>query len=254
MASSRGGGPLQALQHVRLVSAHPELVGEAGGDFVLDSARLGAVFDVLREVRARGERALIFIDHRPVQYRFVEVAKREFGLPSIDIVNGDTPVARRKAIVDRFQRHLDVDGGFDLLVLGPRAAGTGLTLTAATHVVHASRWWNPAVEEQCNDRVHRIGQGRPVTVHVPMAVHPEYRERSFDCLLHNLMNRKRRLASSALWPLGEAGSDAAALQREMAAEASSSGENTLSAAMAAMFDRDGATMPPFASDGSLAYE
>ena len=87
-----------------------------------------------------------------------------------------------------------------------------------------------------------------------MAVHPEYRERSFDCLLHNLMNRKRRLASSALWPLGEAASDAGALQREMAAEASSSGENTLAVAMAAMFDRDGATMPPFASDGSLAHE
>lgn len=249
-----GGGPLQALHHIRLVSAHPELVGEAGEDFVLDSARLGAVFDVLREVRARGERALVFIDHRPVQYRFVEVAKREFGLPSIDIVNGDTPVSRRKTIVDRFQGHLDVDGGFDLLVLGPRAAGTGLTLTAATHVVHLSRWWNPAVEEQCNDRVHRIGQEHPVTVHVPMAVHPEHRERSFDCLLHNLMNRKRRLASSALWPMGEAVSDAAALHREMADEASSSGENTLAVAMAAMFGRDGATMPPFASDGSLAYE
>nr|WP_234837600.1 C-terminal helicase domain-containing protein [Sinorhizobium medicae] len=45
-------------------------------------------------------------------------------------------------------------------MLGPKAAGTGLTLTAATHVIHLSRWWNPAVEEQCNDRVHRIGQMR----------------------------------------------------------------------------------------------
>ena len=54
-----------------------------------------------------------------------------------------------------------------------------------------------------NDRVHRIGQNRAVTVHVPMAVHPEYREHSFDCLLHSLMNRKRKLADSALWPMGD---------------------------------------------------
>ena len=85
--------------------------------------------------------------------------------------------------------------GFDLLVLGPKAAGTGLTLTAATHVLHLSRWWNPAVEEQCNDRVHRIGQTNPVTVHILMAVHPAFREHSFDCLLHSLMQRKRKLAS-----------------------------------------------------------
>lgn len=49
-----------------------------------------------------------------------------------------------------------------MLILGPKAAGTGLTLTAATHVIHRSRWWNPAVEEQYNDRVHRIGQTKPV--------------------------------------------------------------------------------------------
>lgn len=60
-----------------------------------------------------------------------------------------------------------------MLILGPKAAGTGLTLMAATHVIHLSRWWNPAVEEQCNDRVHRIGQTRPVSVHIPMALHPE---------------------------------------------------------------------------------
>lgn len=249
-----GRGALAALHHIRRVSAHPDLVGDPGGDWVRNSARLGAVFDVLRDVRDRGERALVFIEHRPVQYRFVEVARRELDLRNIDIVNGDTPVSRRKAIVDRFQRHLDADDGFDLLVLGPRAAGTGLTLTAATHVVHVSRWWNPAVEEQCNDRVHRIGQERPVTVHVPMAVHPEHRERSFDCLLHNLMNRKRRLASSALWPMGEAASDAAALHREMAVEASTLGGTPLQVAMAAMFARDGQTMPLFAEDGSLPCE
>ena len=199
---TKGRGGLKALHHIRSVSAHPDLASRRGGsDFVSDSARIDATFDVIRDVRDRGERALVFIEHRLVQYQFVEVARREFGLPRIDIINGSTPIRQRQLIVERFQRHLDQDGGFDLLVLGTRAAGTGLTLTAATHVIHVSRWWNPAVEEQCNDRVHRIGQDRAVTVHVPMAVHPAYREDSFDCLLHSLMSRKRKLADSALWPM-----------------------------------------------------
>lgn len=53
------------------------------------------------------------------------------------------------------------------MVLSPKAAGVGLTITAANHVIHLSRWWNPAVEDQCNDRVYRIGQSKAVTVHVP---------------------------------------------------------------------------------------
>ena len=251
---AEGRGALRVLHHIRSVSVHPDLVGLVGEDFVADSAKLQAVFDVLHQVRQLGERALVFIDFRRVQYRFVELARREFGLPRIDVINGDTPIHRRQAIVERFQRHLKVDGGFDLLVLGPRAAGTGLTLTAATHVVHASRWWNPAVEEQCNDRVHRIGQGRPVTVHVPMAVHPERQECSFDCLLHNLMNRKRRLASAALWPMGDTAAEVAELRRELATTTSPGDGDPLARAMAAMFDRDGKAMPPFAADGSLAYD
>ena len=146
---------------------------------------------------------------------------------------------------------LSQDGGFELLVLGPRAAGTGLTLTAATHVIHISRWWNPAVEEQCNDRVHRIGQQRPVTIHVPMAIHPVYRELSFDCVLHQLMHRKRKLASAALWPMGHSRTDVDDLQRHMARQAQSSTEDPVVAAMTALFGKMGETLPAFENDGSL---
>jgi len=113
-----------------------------------------------------------------------------------------TPIAERAAIVERFQTNLKGPKQFALLVLSPKAAGAGLTLTAATHIIHLSRWWNPAVEEQCNDRAHRIGQSRPVCIHIPMAVHSGYLEQSFDCLLHVLMTRKRQLAQSTLWPTG----------------------------------------------------
>ncbi len=255
---TQGGGGLAALHHIRAVSVHPELAADGvGGDFVRDSARLQATFDVIRSVRDRRERALVFIEHRLVQYQFVEVARREFGLSRIDIINGSTPIRQRRLIVERFQRHLDEDGGFDLLVLGTRAAGTGLTLTAATHVIHVSRWWNPAVEEQCNDRVHRIGQERAVTVHLPMAVHPDYREHSFDCLLHSLMNRKRKLANSALWPMGDTGSDVAALQKDVASEPRdgyvASESDPVEAALSATFARDGKPAPVFEPDGSVEY-
>lgn len=256
---TRGRAGLKSLHHIRSVSVHPNLtLRGGGGDFVGDSARIEATFDVIRDLRARGERALVFIEHRQVQYQFVEVARHEFDLPRIDVINGNTPISQRQSIVERFQRHLDLDGGFDLLVLGTRAAGTGLTLTAATHVIHVSRWWNPAVEEQCNDRVHRIGQERAVTVHVPMAVHPEYREHSFDCLLHSLMSRKRKLAESALWPMADTKSDVEGLQEGMVQapglEGGAEGGNAIEAAIAATFARDGKPAPVFDSDGSVAYQ
>src|SRR5690625_4779757 len=102
-----------------------------------------------------------------------------------------TPIAERAAIVERFQTNLKGHKQFALLVLSPKATGAGLSLTAATHIIHLTRWWNPAVEELCNDRAHCIVQSRPVCIHIPMAVHSGYLEKSFDCLLHVLMSRSR---------------------------------------------------------------
>ena len=81
-----------------------------------------------------------------------------------------------------------------------------------------------------------------------MAVHPEFREHSFDCLLHSLMNRKRRLANSALWPMEDMASDVAGLQQGMATEAHEGTGEPITATLAAMFARDGKPMPLFKSD------
>jgi hypothetical protein len=196
---------------------------------------------------------LVFIEHRQLQYRFMELVKAEFGLARVDLINGDTPIKKRQEILNPFQMYRDAPG-FDLLVLGPKAAGTGLTLTAATHIIHLSRWWNPAVEEQCNDRVHRIGQTRPVSVHVPMSIHPGFREHSFDCLLHSLIQRKRRLATSALWPMGDTEADAGDLQRTVADGVTSSGGDAVMSAMTAMFQRDNIPVPALRADGSLPFD
>lgn len=154
-------------------SLHPGLIeGESPESFTHSSARISAAMDILAAIKAKEERVLVFVENSDVQQWFTELIKVEFGLARVDIINGSTPISRRKEITDHFQRHLEDDEGFDVLVLGPRAAGTGLTLTAANHVIHLTRWWNPAVEEQCNDRTHHIGQKHPVTVHIPLAIHP----------------------------------------------------------------------------------
>ncbi|SHM66396.1 DEAD/DEAH box helicase [Roseibium suaedae] len=252
LANGGPGAALKMLHHIRSVSVHPGSTGPLSPeDFISRSGRLDAVMDILHRIKAANERVLVFIEHRDMQFRFAEIVRHVLGLERIDVINGDTPIPRRQEIVNRFQRHLAADGGFDMLILGPKAAGTGLTLTAATHVIHLSRWWNPAVEEQCNDRVHRIGQTRPVSVHIPMALHPELGVHSFDCLLQSLMQRKRKLAEQALWPMGDSSLDVSSLTEAVAAPARG-GHTVLADSMAEQFRRDGLT--PSGPDAQGAWE
>ncbi|AUJ63885.1 hypothetical protein B9057_05975 [Aestuarium zhoushanense] len=252
LANGGPGAALKMLHHIRSVSVHPGATNSVAPEqFISQSARLEAVIDILHRIKDAGERVLVFIEHREMQFRFAEIARHLFGLEKIDVINGNTPIPRRQEIVNRFQQHLNVDGGFDMLILGPRAAGTGLTLTAATHVIHLSRWWNPAVEEQCNDRVHRIGQTKPVSVHIPMALHPELGAQSFDCLLQSLMQRKRKLAEQALWPLGDSTADVSGLTQALTAS-TRIGQTVVAETMAEQFERDGLT--PVQPDVSGAWE
>jgi hypothetical protein len=121
--------------------------------------------------------------------------QRRFGLPRLPmVINGEVDTEARQARVQQFQK----GQGFDVMLLSPKAGGVGLTLTAANHVIHLSRWWNPAVEDQCSDRVYRIGQTKPVHIHYPLAVLPDQEEASFDVQLQQLMDRKRQLARNLL--------------------------------------------------------
>jgi hypothetical protein len=110
------------------------------------------------------------------------------------VINGEVGTDARQSRVDTFQK----ESGFDVMLLSPKAGGVGLTLTAANHVIHLSRWWNPAVEDQCSDRVYRIGQTRPVHIYYPLAILPDAEEASFDVQLQQLMDRKRQLAQNLL--------------------------------------------------------
>lgn len=196
---------LRAIHAFRGISLHPcgasecdPLDKKSVRNWIAKSARIRHAVGVLERLRALGEKALVFIEDRDVQALFAAAMATHLDLdrqPSI--INGSVPGERRLEIVDRFQASLLP---FDLLVLSPKAAGIGLTITAANHVIHLSRWWNPAVEDQCNDRCYRIGQQKPVTIHLPIAVHPDYGESSFDVRLDALLERKRQLSRDMLLP------------------------------------------------------
>jgi len=194
-SSGSRGAMLAALAALRRISLHP-CPDSPDGDaaFIDASARLKLLFQTLDDVHARGEHALIFLDDRAMQARLAGLIQRRYRLPASPmIINGAVPGAARQARVNRFLAALP---GFDVMLLSPRAGGVGLTLTSANHAIHLERWWNPAVEDQCTGRVLRIGQTRPVTVHVPQSICPG--RRSFDQNLHALLQRKRELVRDTL--------------------------------------------------------
>jgi superfamily II DNA or RNA helicase len=133
------------------------------GDGAYDPAESGK-FERLRElgeeIAARQEKALIFTQFREMTGPLASHLERIFGRPGL-ILHGATPVKERPRLVERFQQ----EAGPPFFILSLKAGGTGLNLTAASHVVHFDRWWNPAVENQATDRAFRIGQKKNVLVH-----------------------------------------------------------------------------------------
>ena len=199
---------LQILHQLRDISDHPLLAGSEWKDSPIDelikqSAKLMVTVQLLEEIRAANEKVILFAERRRTQHLLAHVIRAYFGLKDICIVNGDTPGSARRAnsmkmsrqqSVDRFQDAL----GFNVIIMSPLAAGVGLNITEANHVIHYSRWWNPAKEDQASDRVYRIGQKRPVHIYLPMATHPDFQ--TFDVILHELLERKRQLSQGTLFP------------------------------------------------------
>jgi non-specific serine/threonine protein kinase len=125
-----------------------------------DSGKFLRLREIAETIAARQEKVLVFTQFKEMTAPLASFLADVFGRPGV-VLHGGTPVAKRRAIVDRFQQ----DERTPFFVLSVKAGGTGLNLTAATHVVHFDRWWNPAVENQATDRAFRIGQTRPVLVH-----------------------------------------------------------------------------------------
>ncbi len=125
------------------------------------SGKTQRLMEMLEEVVAAGDCALIFTQYRQMGHLLVGMIRQAFDVEPL-FLHGGTPQSKRDALVERFQKS---DGTTPIFVLSLKAGGVGLNLTAANHVFHFDRWWNPAVENQATDRAFRIGQTRTVNVH-----------------------------------------------------------------------------------------
>jgi len=156
----RRGLVLAYLMRLKQICNHPaHWLGEGAWDEP-GSGKLARLREIVEAVAAKQEKALVFTQFREATEPLAAFLTELFGRPGL-VLHGSTPVRARGALVRRFQD----DPAVPFFVLSVKAGGAGLNLTAASHVVHFDRWWNPAVEDQATDRAYRIGQHRNVLVH-----------------------------------------------------------------------------------------
>jgi non-specific serine/threonine protein kinase len=156
----RRGVVLSYLLRLKQICNHPSQWLEDGRWAPDESGKFARLREIAEVVASRGEKALVFSQFREMAEPLARFLAGAFGRPGL-VLHGQTRVKDRAGLVRRFQE----DETVPFLVLSLKAGGTGLNLTAATHVVHFDRWWNPAVEDQATDRAFRIGQTRGVLVH-----------------------------------------------------------------------------------------
>ncbi|NQD66218.1 DEAD/DEAH box helicase [Bacillus haikouensis] len=161
----RKGLILQMLNQLKQLCNHPALyLKEPDPKSILTrSEKMQKLKDIVETALESGEAALIFTQYISMGEMIQEVIKKEFAV-DVPFLNGSMAKGKRDELVERFQ-----NGDFPVFLLSLKAGGTGLNLTAANHVIHYDRWWNPAVENQATDRAYRIGQQRFVHVHKMVA-------------------------------------------------------------------------------------
>jgi non-specific serine/threonine protein kinase len=155
----RRGAVLASLLRFKQICNHPSHWLGDGDWREADSGKLQRVRELAEVIAAKQDKLLVFTQFREACEPLAAFLAGIFGRPGL-VLHGNTAVKDRSALVRRFQ---DDDAPF--FVLSLKAGGTGLNLTAASHVLHFDRWWNPAVEDQATDRAFRIGQRRNVLVH-----------------------------------------------------------------------------------------
>jgi non-specific serine/threonine protein kinase len=156
----RRGLILAYLMRFKQICNHPShWLGDGRWDEP-SSGKLARLREITEAVAATNDKVLVFTQFREATEPLAAFLAEVFGRPGL-ILHGSTPVSERGALVRRFQD----DPAVPFFVLSLKAGGVGLNLTAASHVVHFDRWWNPAVEDQATDRAYRIGQHRNVLVH-----------------------------------------------------------------------------------------
>lgn len=197
---------LSTLLQLRNISLHPRLnegfvgLSQEHGDYrnlMHESTKLAALLDTLDSIRKRDDKVIVFLTNKNLQQLLKLWLENIYRL-TIHIINGDTAAVSkgdnltRRGMITEFE---SIEG-FNIILMSPVAAGVGLTVIGANHVIHLERHWNPAKEAQATDRIYRIGQQKTVHVHLPAALHPEHD--SFDQHLDRLLASKLLLKDAVV--------------------------------------------------------
>jgi superfamily II DNA or RNA helicase len=184
----RRGRVLALLTFTKQICNHPAHYLSESGPLPGRSGKLERLTEMLEEALSAGDKALVFTQFREMGERLVAHLSASLGVEILFLHGGTTKAARDRQ-VERFQNEPHAARVF---VLSVKAGGTGLNLTAASHVFHFDRWWNPAVEDQATDRAYRIGQKRSVQVHKLVSAG------TVEEKIDQLLEQKRKLASKVV--------------------------------------------------------
>ncbi len=178
---------LPILSRLKQICNHP---AQYLGEEFYDPARSGKMMrlaQLARSIAAAGDACLVFTQYRSIMPALHDLLADIFGMPGL-MLHGATPIAERQQLVSQFQQA----GGPPFFILSLKAAGTGLNLTRASHVIHFDRWWNPAIENQASDRAYRIGQRRHVIIHPLICCG------TIEQNIHSMLTRKSAMADALL--------------------------------------------------------
>lgn len=189
---ARRGLVLQTLMRLKQICNHPSQFTGDDGYEADQSGKFNRIREICQELAARQEKVLVFTQFKEIIPALEEHLTHVFGQSGL-VLHGSTQVKKRKALVEQFQD----EEGPPFFILSLKAGGTGLNLTAASHVIHFDRWWNPAVENQATDRAFRIGQKQNVLVHKFVTTG------TIEERIDRLIEEKKELAEGLLAGSGE---------------------------------------------------
>lgn len=195
-AEGNQGAMLTSLHSMRMICAHP--LQFYPGTTLNDSPKINWLISTLETIKQKNEKVIIFTEFRDIQVFLKRLLMERFGL-NITTVNGDSNTSSKKGLtrqnlIDKFQEK----SGFNIIILSTTAVGFGVNIQRANHVIHYTRSWNPAKEDQATDRAYRIGQDKEVFVYYPTVVADNFD--TFEVKLDRLLSSKRELADDMLKP------------------------------------------------------
>ena len=181
------GYALGLLTRLRMFCTHPFLLSHEDNDPALYSTKYQRLLEIIDEIIAQREKLLIFTSYTEMIAILIKDLPARLGV-YVDFIDGEVKVEERQPRVDRFSSLRESA----ILILNPRAAGTGLNISSANHVVHYNLEWNPAVEDQASARAYRRGQKQPVTIH------RLFHANTVEEIIDDRLEQKRRKIESAV--------------------------------------------------------